>query len=107
MRVLSSSHFSFVFTSMCRAVALTIVYFLKIIVVSTVLCRFFDFWQVKISINIRSAVFRLSLTVFQVESADYDRRLIKWRGVGAAYRAALERLCRACPYPGFESRPLR
>ena len=24
-----------------------------------------------------------------------------------AYRAALERLCRACPYRGFESRPLR
>jgi hypothetical protein len=30
-----------------------------------------------------------------------------WRGVGVAYRAALERLCRARPYRGFESRPLR
>lgn len=38
-------------------------------------------------------------------------RLLYWpqlrRGVGVAYRAALERLCRACPYREFESRPLR
>ena len=54
----------------------------------------------------RGAVIFLLIVDFAIENRNLKIEN-PWRGVGVAYRAALERLCRVRPYRGFESRPLR